>query len=235
MKPKIYKPGAYNTPGIYKGAGGIYKGAGIYNSDITSVNIGGREYKVIKIRGKYWISENLDYKFQYNGAELPIGVTGGPTTPAAWYYNNNEAQYGIDAPYKFGLMYNWYAAKYLNDNRDTLIPGWHVPTLSEFSDLIAYVGGDSIAGKKLKAQDNFCFSGFPNGWGGDNEFNFNALPSGYRLSNGNFLSIGSAGWLWACDEYNGTDGNTLDFSTLDNSIPYHYPKKYAFSLRLVKD
>lgn len=31
MKPIIYKTGAYNTPGIYKGAGGIYKGAGVYN------------------------------------------------------------------------------------------------------------------------------------------------------------------------------------------------------------
>ena len=31
MEPTIYKPGAYNTPGVYKGAGGIYKGRGVYN------------------------------------------------------------------------------------------------------------------------------------------------------------------------------------------------------------
>ena len=30
MEPTIYKPGAYNIPGVYKGAGGIYKGRGIY-------------------------------------------------------------------------------------------------------------------------------------------------------------------------------------------------------------
>lgn len=31
MEPIIYKPGAYNTPGIYKGAGGVYNGRGFYN------------------------------------------------------------------------------------------------------------------------------------------------------------------------------------------------------------
>lgn len=30
MEPTIYKPGAYKSPGIYKGAGGIYKGRGVY-------------------------------------------------------------------------------------------------------------------------------------------------------------------------------------------------------------
>lgn len=30
MDPTIYKPVAYKSPGIYKGAGGIYKGRGVY-------------------------------------------------------------------------------------------------------------------------------------------------------------------------------------------------------------
>ena len=35
MEPKIYKPGAYNTPGVYNGAGGIYNGRGVYNDGAT--------------------------------------------------------------------------------------------------------------------------------------------------------------------------------------------------------
>ena len=31
MEPIIYKPGAYKTPSIYKGAGGVYNGNGVYN------------------------------------------------------------------------------------------------------------------------------------------------------------------------------------------------------------
>lgn len=37
MEPTIYKPGVYNTPGVYKGAGGIYKGRGVYNDGAGGV------------------------------------------------------------------------------------------------------------------------------------------------------------------------------------------------------
>lgn len=37
METKIYKPGAYKSPGIYKGAGRIYKGCGVYNDCDGSV------------------------------------------------------------------------------------------------------------------------------------------------------------------------------------------------------
>lgn len=30
MEPTIYKPGAYKTPGVYKGTGGVYNGRGVY-------------------------------------------------------------------------------------------------------------------------------------------------------------------------------------------------------------
>lgn len=37
MEPTIYKPGVYNTPGVYKGAGGIYKGRGIYKFNDSAI------------------------------------------------------------------------------------------------------------------------------------------------------------------------------------------------------
>lgn len=40
MDPIIYKPGAYKSPGIYKGAGGIYKGRGVYNIGSNILPIG---------------------------------------------------------------------------------------------------------------------------------------------------------------------------------------------------
>ena len=38
MEPTIYKPGAYKTPGIYKGAGGIYKGRGVYKDGAGQID-----------------------------------------------------------------------------------------------------------------------------------------------------------------------------------------------------
>lgn len=34
MEPTICKPGAYKTPGVYKGSGGIYKGCGVYKDGL---------------------------------------------------------------------------------------------------------------------------------------------------------------------------------------------------------
>jgi uncharacterized protein (TIGR02145 family) len=52
----------------------------------------------------------------------------------------------VSVPY-FGLLYNWYAV-----DTSILAPiGWHVPSASEFTVLVDYLGGESSAGGKLKA------------------------------------------------------------------------------------
>lgn len=149
-----------------------------------TVTIGGRDYKTVIIGNQEWLAENLDYKFAYNGSTLPIGESGNPSTPSAWYYNNDETNYGIDGTYKCGLLYNWYAAKYLDDNKVTLLPnGWHVPTKNEWDTLSDYVGGASIAGTKLKTLDNSVTSSWPNNWNGTNDYGFSALPAGEPFNN----------------------------------------------------
>ena len=202
---------------------------------IGEVTIGGRKYKTTKIGNQEWLAENLDYKFDVNGSQIPIGVNGSPTTPAAWYYDNNEASYGIDGTYKCGLLYNWYAAKYLDDNKATLLPnGWHVPTTTELDTLATTLGGASIAGLLLKALDNSVTSNWPNVWNGTDYRGFNALPSGY-YKNELFYSIGTYAGFWTSNEYDRTFAynrrlyaDALLYSTYDNKI-------YGISLRLVKD
>lgn len=39
MEPIIYKPGAYKSPGIYKGTGGIYNGRCVYNDGTGGYNV----------------------------------------------------------------------------------------------------------------------------------------------------------------------------------------------------
>ena len=202
-----------------------------------SVKIGSRRYKAVKIGNQLWMAENLDYKFPYNGGTLPIGSSGTPTTPAAWYYGNNEATYGIDGTYKCGLLYNWYAVKYLEDNKSTLLPsGWHVPSTTEFSTLATYIEGASTAGTKLKALDNSVTSNWPSGWNGTDNYNFSILPAGFReLSNAGFYFIGTETFFWTTDTYSSSESITRNFSANAAMTGYHYPIKYAFSLRLVKD
>ena len=47
----------------------------------------------------------------------------------------------------YGKLYNWYA---LNDQRGLPPDGWHVPTDAEWGLLTKILGGNLIAGGKLK-------------------------------------------------------------------------------------
>lgn len=202
--------------------------------DYGSVVIGGRSYKTIVIGTKEWIVENLDYKFAVNGSQIPIGESGFPILPAAWYYNNDETSYGIDGTYKCGLLYNWYAVDYLETNKASLLPaGWRVSSVSDWSSLIASAeGGDSnYAAYYLKAIRGSVVSGFP-AWTGCDKYYFNALPAGIRYGSGFEFFNANANW-WTSDQ--ATSPTYVYFDSGNGSHMQSYNKESAFSLRLVRD
>ena len=203
----------------------------------STVTIGGRTYKTVRIGSQWWLAENLDYKFPVNGYTLPIGSSGYPTTPAAWYYNDNETAYGIDGTYKCGLIYNWYAAKYLDDNKDTLLPtGWHVPSYAEWDALATAVGGSSTAGTKLKALDNSVTSNWPSGWSGTDNYGFSVLPAGNRY-NASFHEFGTWGVFLTLTEADNTPDYVIQYDFAYNSASTSSEdirKTTACPLRLVR-
>ena len=200
---------------------------------IGKVTIGGREYKTTKIGNQEWLAENLDYKFDVNGSQIPIGGNyDTEATPHAWYYNNNETDYGINGTYKCGLLYNWYAAKYLEDNKNTLLPsGWHVPTKSEVNSLLSSVGSSA---KPYFATNNSVTSNFPQVNGIDS-ISLSLLPSGDRYTS--FRYMGSNMALWLASQVDGT-GSCVWYA-LNSGDSFHvetgYSNSLGYSLRLVKD
>lgn len=191
------------------------------------VVIGGRSYPYVQIGNQLWLAENLDYKFEVDGSQIPIGVSKTPSTPSAWYYNNDEKTYGVNGN-KYGLLYNWYAVKYLEDNKSTLLPeGWHVPTTEEWNTLMNAVGGNSIAGTKLKS-----VTGWDSG-NGDNSYGFNAFPSGYYYGSFEFLGVNSS--FWTPTEYNSSNAYGSYLSTDTSLNSGNNKKTEGCSIRLVKD
>lgn len=190
----------------------------------ATTTIGGRVYRTVTIDGVTWLAENLDYKFSGCG----IGGSGEPGLPNAWYYNNDETTYGIDGLRKCGLLYNWYAVKLLNDNRVDLMPGWHVPTNDEYSNLVNFVGGSGVAGTRLKAAN----VSWANSWGGTDDFGFNVLPAG--LHYGNSIDVEYSGYFWSSTE-SGNDAYYIGFNTGAMTYQNVYYKDRAYSVRLVKD
>jgi uncharacterized protein (TIGR02145 family) len=59
------------------------------------------------------------------------------------------------------------------------------------------VGGEKVAGKKLKAK-----SGWNSNGNGTDEFGFSALPGGIGRSDGSFNNVGNNGSWWSATEDN---------------------------------
>ena len=214
---------------VVPGADYSNEGLGTVTFVDSTATIGGRVYRTVTIGGVTWLAENLDYKFSGCG----IGGSGTPSTPNAWYYNNDEATYGIDGTRKCGLLYNWYAVKLLNDNRSELIPGWHVPTNDEWTDLANAVGGTNVAGTRLKSLDGAADGSWPSSWGGTDDYGFNALPSGVRVVN--FGNIDIIAGFWNLMDTGSVAGYRRYFDSMASMQQGTYHKYAALSVRLAKD
>ena len=223
----VYYPGTnyYNNFAVViPGADYSNSGLGTVTFADTTTTIGGRVYRTVTIGGATWLAENLDYKF----SGVDIAPSGSPSTPAAWYYNNDEATYGIDGTRKCGLLYNWHAVKLLNDNRSELMPGWHVPTDGEWTALSNAVGGAGVAGTGLKATN----VSWATSWGGTDDYGFGALPAGYYYFS--FNNVGSRAYFWSITE-NGNAAYNRYFDNGATMLQDTEYKDFGYSVRLVKD
>lgn len=189
----------------------------------ASNNIGGRVYNTVIIGDKEWMAENLDFKF----TGCAIGQGSSSSEPRANYYQNNEATYGVNGN-KYGLLYNWIAVKYLEDNKSELIPGWHVPTTTEWDALAMAVGGSGVAGTKLKST-----TGWSSG-NGDGSYGFAAFPAGNHGS-GSFSDLGGRAYFWTATEYSSSGAYNRIFGTGASMILSYSDKLDGNSVRLVKD
>ena len=185
--------------------------------EFGSDTIGGRTYPTVTIGGVTWMAENLDFKAD----GIVIGATGTSSSEArANYYNNDEATYGENGN-KYGLLYNWVAAKALT------IAGWHLPTSAEWDALATAVGGNGVAGTKLKSN-----TGWTSG-NGTNDYGFSAFPAGYY--NGSFGNVGSSAYFWTATEYNSSSAYYRYFNTSASMNSDSNYKGSQYSVRLVKD
>ncbi len=107
----------------------------------------------------------------------------------AWCYYDNDVQNGK----KYGKLYNWYA---VNDSRGLAPKGYHIPSDAEWTLLTDFLGGETIAGFKMKST-----TGWLNNGNGNNSSGFNGLPGGYRSSIGTFYNITKYGFWWSSTEY----------------------------------
>lgn len=163
---------------------------------IQSVPVFGQgNIRSVKIGNQVWMGENLAVKTFRNGDKIPHARSreewikaGEDCTPAWTYYEHNE-EFGK----RVGVLYNWFA---VTDPRGLAPNGWRIPGYDDFMELSQYLGGEFVAGKKLKSTKDW----FRNGHG-DNSSGFNAIGGGNRDLEGYFSYIVRVGLWWTVDEY----------------------------------
>ena len=159
-------------------------------------DIDGNTYNTVQIGTQVWMSENLKTSRYRNGGSIPyvVGNTEwGALTTGAWsnYDHDVAANNSI-----YGKLYNWYATL-----GDTLCPtGWHVPIDAEWTTLTDYLGGESVAGGKMKSVGTQYWND-PN-IGANNESGFSAVPGGFRNFDGSFDGILNFTFFWSSAEIN---------------------------------
>jgi uncharacterized protein (TIGR02145 family) len=167
----------------------------------------GKQYKTVKIGTQTWLAENLAFK----------------TNSGCYAYENNEANVKT-----YGYLYNCETAKKVCQS------GWHLPSQDEWKTLSTFLGGESVAGDKLKESGNAHWQKPLSQ--ATNESGFTALPGGYRNENGEFWVIGYNAWWWCSTENDAERAHHILIygHTPDLMISY-VDKKNGFSVRCIKD
>lgn len=168
-----------------------------------------------------------------NGDPIPHAQTeeewrqAGENGQPAWcYYDNDPANGKI-----YGKLYNWYA---VSDWRGLAPEGWRVPSDEDWEKLIKLIGGQEVAGGKLKATGTTYWKR-PN-TGATNETGFTALPGGSRNLDGSFSFVGYYGYWWSATEYSPNVAWYRFMGYYDGNVyRYYYFKGLGFSVRCLRD
>ena len=161
-------------------------------------DIEGNKYKTIRIGKQVWMAENL--RVTRDGAGNPL---------RSYCFDDKETNCG-----KFGRLYTW-------DVSFKAVPaGWHLPSDSEWRELVDYLGGGQVAGKKLLA-------------GGSS--GFEALLAGGADYRGNYLYFGEYALFWSSTEVDEERAYHQDVGTKGTSNHFAAKKDARVSVRCIKN
>jgi uncharacterized protein (TIGR02145 family) len=227
----------------------------VYSGSSSWTNLAGAVVqaaaKEVIIGAQTWSSVNLDVSTYRDGTpimQVRDSLLWRRATIGAYVNYRNS----IDRAKTYGKLYN-YAAIYgvtqfesdpptaaqIAARKNIAPEGWHVPSVAEWEELINYLGGDSVAGNKLReAGDAHWIAAHT---GSNNSSGFTALPGGRRFyRGGSDVAEGAFQWMGVGAYFYGK-GIWLEAAYMiiigrgsgTRSENVHY--NYGLSVRLIKD
>ncbi len=166
----------------------------------------GKVYKTVKINTQIWMGENLAFK----------------TESGCSVYDDIK-----DYVKTHGYLYTWEAAT------KACPDGWHLPSMQDWWYLSNYLGGDELAGGKLKQTGTTSWES-PN-TGATNSSGFAALSSG-RSGDKAMEHIGKTSFFWTnVDDDDATSWCGALYSSRGDLALFPVEKKNGFSVRCIKN
>ncbi|MBR3852421.1 MAG: fibrobacter succinogenes major paralogous domain-containing protein [Fibrobacter sp.] len=196
----------------------------------------GLTYKTVKIGNQTWMAQNLNYAPDENhvhslGDYAWSGCYGGKADSCAKYGRLYTWEVAMD---KAGCGYGESCNNSYEGSQGICPAGWHLPSYNEWETLFRNVGGENVAGRKLKSEEGWNY--YSESTKGIDYYGFSALPAGRRDDNGDFSSAGDRALFWSSSEHN--ISYTYDMVLYHKYLGaylYDGSKYDAFSVRCVKD
>jgi uncharacterized protein (TIGR02145 family) len=157
------------------------------------IDIDGNKYSTVIIGKQEWMTENLNVNHFRNGDEIQQAKTkeewstGAKEGKPLWCYYKFDSINGLN----YGKLYNYYA---LVDSRGIAPEGWGIPKMDDWDELTAFLGGQNLAGKKMKSNNGWKKNG-----NGNNQSHLDMLPGGLIGGNGMNGFHGKRGCYWSSD------------------------------------
>ena len=153
-----------------------------------TIEYSGQVYNTVLIGTHCWFKENLNI-----GTRINVSQNQTNNSQIEKYCYNDEP----DSCDVYGGLYQWdEMMQYITtQGAQGICPNsWHLPTDAEFTTLTNFLGGESVAGGKMKetGYDHWA----PPNTGATNESGFTALPGGHHYWNGNFTLVTFRADFW---------------------------------------
>ncbi len=198
---------------------------------IPSVTYEGQVYNTVLIGDQCWLKENLNVGTMINGTE---GMSNNWLIEKYCYDNNSD---NCD---EYGGLYQWNEMMEYTTTPGVqgICPtGWHLPTINEWTLLVDYLGGMTVAGGKMKEAGTSHWSS-PN-TGATNESGFTGLPGGYRVWIGSFDDLTNKTYFWSSTmpQTGWVEGRTLryDSNSMGSFVSANSNNGRGSSVRCLKD
>jgi uncharacterized protein (TIGR02145 family) len=204
---------------------------------LTVKDIDGNTYNTVQIGKQCWMKENLRTTKYRDGIIIPLDLTGGVNG------NNNNQKWntfssGVRTIYahdeknigNFGYLYNWLAVA---DTKGLCPVGWIIPRDIHWEELANSLGGNDIAGGKMKT-----VTGWQNpNLVATNESGFSGLAAGIRLDNdGSFSGFGQTSYWWSSTSFNSSTAVARILNNNDSVLGFiQFDNQAGFSVRCIKN